>query len=113
MLNSKSNNNEHIQIINELSLEDIDFEEPITSKKNNTIETLCSKNNIEEKTNDISEYRKKLMNIGKPDSLQIIQCDNTNVINFNAENISNSQWSKGDVVLNGKPLEVCLILKNI
>lgn len=98
------NSDVHTQIINELSLEDIDFDEPIASIENESNET-CSKNNLGEK-NDISEYLKTLKNVGKSVPLQNIQSDNTNVINFNAENISISQWSKGEVVLNEKLLEV-------
>lgn len=109
-LDSKSNNDEHTQIINELGLEEIDFEEPITPRENKTDE-MCSTNIIENKIDDISEYRKKLMNIEKKIPLQTVHSDEANVINFNAENISISQWSKGEVQLNGKPLEVFLYLK--
>jgi len=102
---SISNNDEHTQIVKELSLEEIDFEEPFITEKNKSDEMLCLGNNKVENTDDISEYRKKILNIGNTSPLQ---SDNANVNNFNAENISISQWSKGDVVLNGKPLEVCV-----
>lgn len=105
--NTESSNDEHTKIIKELSLEEIDFEEEsFISKENESENTTCSENNDVEKIDDISEYRKKLMNIGITIPLQNNQSDNTIVNNFNAENISISQWSKGDVVLNGKPLEV-------
>lgn len=102
LVDSETNNDEHSKIIKELSLEEIDFEEPISfPSKETPSEKICFENNKSENVDDISEYRKKIMNIGNN-----IQSDNTNVINFNAENISISQWSKGDVVLNGKTLEV-------
>lgn len=104
--NSVSNNDMHTQIIKELSLEEIDFEEPFVSKKNKIEEMSCLTNNKVESTDDISEYRKKLMNVGNTVPVQTIQSDHTNVRNFNAEDISITQWSKGDVILNGKPLEV-------
>lgn len=65
-----------------------------------------------ESTDDISEYCKKLLNIGNTSPLQTIQFDSANVRNFVAEDISISQWSKGDVVLNGKPLESGVVLKS-
>jgi len=105
-LNSELSNDEHTQIVKELSLEEIDFEEPFLSKNNTSDKMLCLKNNKVESIDDISEYRKKLLNVGNISSLQTIQSDNANVRNFIAEDISISQWSKGDVVLNGKPLEV-------
>jgi len=105
--NSVLNNDEHTQIVKELSLEDIDFEEPFISKKNISDKMLCLENNKVESTDDISEYRKKLLNIGNTSPLQT---DSTNVKNFNTEDISISQWSKGDVVLNGKPLEVFIFI---
>lgn len=108
---TESNNDEHTKIIKELSLEEIDFEkESFISKENESENISCSENNEVEKTNDMSEYRKKLMNIGITIPLQTNQSDNTIVKNFNAENISISQWSKGDVVLNGKSLEVLFYL---
>lgn len=110
--NLEKENHEHTKIVEDLSLEDIDFEEPFTSMENKSDKTIHSENNVESKDND--EYCKKLMNVGKTIPLQSIQPDNTNVKNFNAENISISQWSKGDVVLNGKQLEVFFIIfKNI
>lgn len=102
------NDDENTQIIKELSLEEIDFEEPFISKENENKKIKCSENNKDEKI-DIEEYPKKLMNIGITVPPQTIQSDNSNVINFNAEKISISQWSKGDVVLNGKSLEVFLL----
>ncbi|XP_025201621.1 PMS1 protein homolog 1-like isoform X2 [Melanaphis sacchari] len=110
--NSVSNNDEHIQIVKELSLEEIDFEEPFISKNNESEEMSCLKNDKVESTDDISEYRKKLSNIRNTSPLQTIQSDNANVRNFIAEDISISQWSKGDVVLNGKPLESGVVLKS-
>lgn len=106
LCNLESNNHEHTKIIEELSLEEIDFEEPFTSIENKSNKTIFPESNEKSKDND--EYCKKLMNVGKTIPLQDIQPDNTNVKNFNAENISISQWSKGDVVLNGKQLEVFL-----
>lgn len=94
---SETNNDEHSQIIKELSLEEIDFDDPISFPLKENI----NENNKPEDVDHISEYRKKLMNIGN-----IIQSDSTNVTSFNAENISVTQWSKGAVVLNGKTLEV-------
>lgn len=104
--NSVSNNDEHSQIVKDLSLEEIDFEEPFILKDDTSDETSCLKNHKVESTDDILEYRKKLLNIGNTSPLQTIQSDRANVRNFVAEDISISQWSKGDVVLNGKPLEV-------
>ncbi|XP_060870701.1 PMS1 protein homolog 1-like isoform X3 [Metopolophium dirhodum] len=109
--NSVSNNDEHTQIVKELSLEDIDFEEPFISKKNKS-DNKCLENYSVEITDDISEYRKKLLNIGSTSPFRTIQSDETNVKNFNTEDISISQWSKGDVVLNGKPLESGIVLKS-
>lgn len=106
---SETKNDEDTQIIKELSLEEIDFEEPIISKENENKKIKCSENNEEENI-DIVEYHKKIRNIGIAVPLQTIQSDNSNVLNFNTEKISISQWSKGDVVLNGKPLEVFLML---
>ncbi|KAL5234739.1 hypothetical protein ACI65C_002149 [Semiaphis heraclei] len=106
--NTVINNDEHSQIVKELSLEDIDFEEPFISKKNISDKMLCLENNKVESTDDVSEYRKKLLNIGNTSPLQT---DSANVKNFNTEDISISQWSKGDVVLNGKPLESGVVLK--
>lgn len=97
------NNDEHTQIVKDLSLEEIDFEEPFILKDDKNDEISCLKNHQVESTDDISEYRKKLLNIGNTSPLQ---SDSANVRNFVAEDISISQWSKGDVVLNGKPLEV-------
>lgn len=108
--NSVLNNDEHTQIVKDLSLEDIDFEEPFISKIDKSNKMLCLENNNLESTDDISEYRKKLSNIGNTSPLQTIQSDDANVRNFNAEDISISQWSKGDVVLNGKPLEVFIFI---
>jgi len=108
--NSALNNDEHTQIVKELSLEDIDFEEPFISKKDISDKILCLENNKVESTDDISEYRKKLLNIGNTSPLLTIQSDDANVKNFNTEDISISQWSKGDVVLNGKPLEVFIFI---
>lgn len=105
--NTVINNDEHTQIVKELSLEDIDFEEPFISKKNISDKMLCLENNKVESTDDVSEYRKKLLNIGNTSPLQT---DSANVKNFNTEDISISQWSKGDVVLNGKPLEVFIFI---
>lgn len=100
---SKTENDSHNAIVKELSLEEIDFEEPFTSNEN---KILHSENNEEGKTDDIAKYREKLMNIGKTDPLRP---DHSNILNLNTENISISQWSKGDVILNGKPLEVFLM----
>ncbi|XP_026817988.1 PMS1 protein homolog 1-like [Rhopalosiphum maidis] len=111
-LDSVLSNDEHTQIVKELSLEEIDFEEPFLSKNNTSDKMLCLKNNKVESSDDISEYRKKLLNVGNSSSLQTIQSDNANVRNFIAEDISISQWSKGDVVLNGKPLESGAVLKS-
>jgi hypothetical protein len=96
-------------IIKELSLEEIDFEEPLTLKENKNDNIIYSKNNELEGTDNITEYHKKLMNIRTTNPLKTIQSDNTKVTNFDAENISISQWSKGDVVLNGKLLKVLLV----
>lgn len=100
-LNSESCSDECKQIIKELSLEDIDFEEPLTPKENKNDSSEYSQNSEVKKNDNIDEYKIKLQNIGK-----IIYLDNGNVTNFNTENISISQWSRGDVVLNGKPLKV-------
>jgi len=108
-LNSVLNNDEHTQIVKELSLEDIDFEEPFISKENKS-DNKCLENYNAESTDDISEYRKKLLNIGSTAPFQTIQSDDANVKHFNTEDISISQWSKGDVVLNGKPLEVFIFI---
>lgn len=89
---------EHKQIINDLSLEDIDFEEPLIPEINESNSLVCALNE-EEKKSSIDEYESKLQNTKKTIHLD-------NVTNFNAENISISQWSKGNVVLNGKTLEV-------
>lgn len=106
------NNDEHTHIIEELSLREIDFEEPFMINENKCDKTIvCSKNNELEKSGDISEYCTRLMNIRKTSPLQTNKSANVNVTNFNAEHISISQWSKGDVVLNGKPLEVFYMLK--
>lgn len=113
----ENKNDEHTQIVKELSLEEIDFEEPFSLKENKNNKIICSENNEEEKIDNFEEYRKKLMNVGKTLPLQTIQSDNLTVSNFCTENISISQWSKGDVVLNGKPLKVfimhCFVLKEI
>lgn len=101
---------EHTLIIKELSLEEIDFEEPITLKENKNGNIMYSENNEVEKADDISEYHKKLMNVGITVPLKTIESDETNVTNFDAEKISISQWSKGDVVLNEKLLEVFHLL---
>jgi len=99
LLNSESYSDESKQIIKELSLEDIDFEEPLTPPKENKNDSSACSQNDEVKKND--EYQNRLQIIGKTFYL-----DNGNVTNLNTENISISQWSKGDVVLNGKPLKV-------
>lgn len=108
LFNSESYSDEYTQIVKELSLENINFEEPLTPKKNKRDSISCAENGEMKKTDCNAEYLKKLMNI---DVTIPLQSDNTNVSNFNAENISISQWSKGDVVVNGEPLEV-LIYKN-
>lgn len=108
LFDSKIEKDEHTQIIEELSLEEIDFEEPFTSKNNKGDKKTYSENNEENKTNDIGEYHKKLMNVAKNIPLQTIQSDNSNVNNFNADDISISQWSKGDVIINRKLLKVFL-----
>lgn len=107
-LNSDDNHDEHKKIIEELSLEEIDFEESFLSKEkeNEDNETKNSETVVKE-TDKLDEYRKKLMNIGTTVPLHTLKSDKANVTNFNAEMISISQWSKGDVTLNGKPLEVC------
>ncbi|VVC37340.1 DNA mismatch repair protein, C-terminal,DNA mismatch repair, conserved site,High mobility group box [Cinara cedri] len=102
---SEMTKDEHSEIIEHLRLEQIDFEEPFTSNENKEDKKQNSENNDENKIDDIREYRKKLMNVTKNIPLQSIQCDNANVNNLNAENISISQWSKGDVILNGKSLK--------
>lgn len=105
-----SKNDDHTKIIKELSLDEIDFEEDsFISSENESENITCSENNEAEKTDDLSEYRKKLLDLGIPIALHTRRPDNTNVKNFNDENISVSQWSKGNVVLNGKPLEVLFI----
>lgn len=104
--NSASYSDEHEQIVQELSLEDIDFEEPITPKENESDFLTGSQNNEVKKIDDMAEYRKRLMNIRKHIPSQTIQSDDTNVINFNADHITISQWSKGNVILNEKSLEV-------
>lgn len=103
LFDSKIKNDEHIQIIKELSFEEIDFEEPFTLKENNGDKKKISENN-----DDFGEYRNKLMNVTKNIPFQTIQSDDCSVNNFNAENISISQWSKGDVILNKKLLKVYL-----
>lgn len=108
-INSVINNEEHTQIVKELGLEDIDFEEPFISKENKR-DDECLENYNVESADDISEYRKKLLNVGSTSPFRTIQSDDANVKNFNTEDISISQWSKGDVVLNGKPLEVFIFI---
>lgn len=108
LFNSESHSDEYTQIVKELNLEDINFEESLTPKKNKSDSISSAQNGEMKKTDCNAEYLKKLMNI---DVTIPLPSDNTNVSNFNAENISISQWSKGDVVLNGEPLEV-LIYKN-
>lgn len=111
LINSVINNDEHTQIVKELSLEDIDFEEPFLSKENKRDDKCLENYNYNvESANDISEYRKKLLNVGSTSPFRTIQSDDANVKNFNTEDISISQWSKGDVVLNGKPLEVFIFI---
>lgn len=105
----ETKNDEDTHIINELSLEEIDFEEPFMSKENENKKIKFSESNEEEKIG-IAEYHKKIRNIGITVPLQTIQSDNSNVLNFNTEKISISQWSKGDIIINGKPLEVFLML---
>lgn len=107
--NYEFSDEDHTHIIKELSLEEIDFDEPLTLKENKNYNIVYSKNNELKETDNITEYHKKLMNIGTTVPLKTVQSDNTNVTNFDAENISISQWSKGDVILNGKLLEVFLI----
>lgn len=107
-LKSECNNDDHTKIIKELSLDEIDFEEPFSTNENINNQIECFENTEMKNADDLNEYRKKLMNIGKNVSLQSMVSNNTNVMNFQAENISISQWSKGNVVINGKPLEVLL-----
>lgn len=107
---SEFNREDDKLIIKELSLEEIDFEEPLTLKENKNDNIMYSENNEVEKTDDITEYHKKLMNVGVTIPLKPIHSDQTNVTNFDTEKISISQWSKGDVVLNEKLLEVYFLI---
>lgn len=112
LINSESCSDEYTQIVKELSLEDINFEEPLTPKKNKSDSISCAQNGEMKTTDCNAEYLKKLMNIDVTIPLTSDNTNNTNsVSNFNAENISISQWSKGDVVLNGEPLEVLIYKK--
>lgn len=104
----KSEDHQHITV--ELKLEESGPEESSTSKENKNDKIMCLEKNELEKTNDVSEYCAKQIHIGQTVqyNYNIKQSDNANVTNINAQNISVSQCSKGDVVINRKLLEVFL-----
>lgn len=107
-LSTEFNNEDNPRIPMESVLKDVDSEELSTSKENKNDERICSENIELEKTYD-SKHCEHLIYLEQTVPYKMIQSDNANVTNVNAENISTSQWSQSDEILNEKLLEVFLL----
>ncbi|XP_050420572.1 PMS1 protein homolog 1-like [Adelges cooleyi] len=98
---------ENSQLVKDLSLEEIDFEEPFTLVEENDSKITHSESNESLINSNIDQYKQRIMNIGITKSHPAIQQHDTSdsSVDFHVKNVTLSQWSKGNVLFNGKPVK--------